>query len=78
VVKKALPTSAGKLGLPWWLSGKKSPCQSRILGFDPWVREDPLNKEMATHSSYSFLGNSMDRGAWWTLVHGVSKVLNTI
>ena len=22
-----------------------------IPGFDPWIREDPLEKEMATHSS---------------------------
>ena len=22
---------------------------------------------------YSCLGNAMDRGAWWTIVHGVAK-----
>ena len=22
---------------------------------------------------YSYLGNSMDRGAWWATVHGVTK-----
>ena len=32
--------------------------------------EDPLEKEMATHSS---LGNPMDRGAWWATVHGPTK-----
>ena len=26
--------------------------------------EDPLEKEMATHSSISCLENTMDRGAW--------------
>ena len=26
--------------------------------------EDPLEKEIATHSQYSCLGNPMDRGAW--------------
>ena len=31
-------------GLPWWFSGKESNCQCRS-------REDPLEKEMATHSS---------------------------
>ena len=41
--------------------------QVRSLGW-----EDPLEKEMATHSSYSCLGNPMDRGAWWTIVHGVT------
>ena len=30
--------------------------------------EDTLEKEMATHSSYSCLGNPMDRGAWWATV----------
>ena len=33
--------------------------------------EDPLEKEMATHSSIP--GNPMDRGAWWATVHGVTK-----
>ena len=26
---------------------------------------------------YSYLGNLMDRGAWWATVHGVSKELDT-
>ena len=34
-----------------WFSNKESACQCRRLGFDPCVREDPLEKEMATHSS---------------------------
>ena len=28
---------------------------------------------MATHSQYSCLENPMDRGAWQTMVHGVTK-----
>ena len=28
---------------------------------------------MATHSRYSSLENSMDRGAWWTTVHAVAE-----
>ena len=36
--------------------------------------EDPLEEEMATHSSCSScLENPMDRGAWLTTVNGVSK-----
>ena len=35
---------------------------------ETWVRslgqDDPLEKEMATHSSNSCLENPMDRGAW--------------
>ena len=34
--------------------------------------EDPLEKEMATHSS-SCLENPMEREAWWATVHGVAK-----
>ena len=35
--------------------------------------EDPLEKEMATHSSISCLENPMDRGAWRAAVLGVTK-----
>ena len=48
---------------------------------EPWVqylgREDPLEKEMAPHSSILSLENSMDRGAWWATVHGVSELDTT-
>ena len=40
--------------------------QVRFLG-----REDPLEEGMATQ--YSCLENSMDRGAWGTAIHGVTK-----
>ena len=36
-------------------------------------QEDPLEKEVATHSSLLCLGNPMNRGAWWATVHGVAK-----
>ena len=55
-----------------WLSGKNLPAmqetQVRALG-----EEDPLEKEMVTHSSILFLGNPMDRGAWWVTGHGWQK-----
>ena len=35
-----------------------------------WI--DPLEEEMATCSSIC-LENSMDRGAWWVIVHRVAK-----
>ena len=45
-----------------------------------WVQsqggEDALEKEMPTHSN-SCLGNPMDKGAWWTTVHGVTKESDT-
>ena len=44
---------------------------------ETWVQslgqKDPLEKEMATHSQYSCLKNSMDRGAWWATVHGATN-----
>ena len=35
--------------------------------------EDPLEKEMATHSSILAWKNPMDRGAWYATVHGVAE-----
>ena len=36
-------------------------------------REDPVEKEMATHCSILALENPMDRGAWWATVPGIAK-----
>ena len=48
-------TNAFTLGLLRWLSGKKTCLQCRKHGrrcrFDPWVRKNPLEKEIAPHSS---------------------------
>ena len=38
-------------GLPEWLTGKESACQCRRRRVPSMGREDPLEKEMATHSS---------------------------
>jgi len=35
--------------------------------------EDPLEKEMTTHSSILAWRIPMDRGAWQVTVHGVAK-----
>ena len=37
-------------------------------------RENPLEKEIATHSC---LGNPMDRGDWWATVHRVAELDTT-
>ena len=39
----------------------------------PLGQEDPLEKEMVTHSSILAWKNPMDGGAWWAMVHGVTK-----
>ena len=45
--------------------------------WENWVRslglEDPLEKEMAAHSSTLAWRIPMDRGARWATVHGVAK-----
>ena len=52
--------------------GKESPAMQ-----ETWVRslglEDPPVEGMATHSSILAWRIPMDRGAWWAIVHGVSK-----
>ena len=44
---------------------------------ETWVQslgwEDPLEKEMATHSSTLAWKIPWTRGAWWAIVHGVAK-----
>ena len=36
-------------------------------------REDPLEKEMATHSNILAWKNPMDGGAWLATVHGLAQ-----
>ena len=62
-----------------WLSGKESACNVGDPGsipgrprLDPWVGKNPLEKEVATHSSI-LAGSPMDREAWQAAVHGVTK-----
>ena len=60
------------MGFPHSSVGKESPAlqetQVQFLG-----REDPLEEEMATHSS-TLAPVSMDRGAWQTIDPGVTRV----
>ena len=57
------------LGLPWWLSGKDSPCNVGDTG--DMGQEYPLEEEMTTHSS--ILAWRIDRGASWVTVHEGAK-----
>ena len=59
-------------GLPRWLSGKEFSCQCRRLGFHPWVRENPLEKEMAPSPVYlpgKFNGVPRVRLVYWAHIH---------
>ena len=62
------------MGFPGGTSGKESDCQCRRCkshGFNPESGRSP--GENGNSLQYSFLENSMDRGAWWATVHGVTK-----
>ena len=52
---------------PGGSDSRESVCNEGDLGW-----EDPLEKEMATHSTI-LPGDSMDRGGWQAVVHGVTK-----
>ena len=60
-------------GLPWWFSGKES-CSAGDVEMGVWLLgwEDPLEEEMASHSSFC-LGHPVDRGARWAIVPGIAK-----
>ena len=64
------------IGLPWWLSGKKNPPAN--AGYTGWI---PGSGRCAGEGNgnplhYTWVGNSIDRGGWWTAVHGVAKELD--
>ena len=46
-----LPGGAEINGLPWWLSGKRIHHSMQEMGVRSLGQEDPLEKEMAPHSS---------------------------
>ena len=51
---------------------KNLPANAGEPGFNPWVRKIPgEGNDNPLH--YSCLENSMDSGAWWATVHGVSE-----
>ena len=58
-------------------SSKNPPASAGLKTQEMQVRslnqEDSLEQEMATHFSILNLENSMDRGAWWAIVHGITK-----
>ena len=52
--------------------GKKSTCNAGDSGSIPGSGRSP-GEGNGNPFQYSCLGNSMDRGAWWATVHGVTK-----
>ena len=59
------------MGFPGGSDGKESACNAGDPGSIP-------GEENGNPLQYSCLENSMDRGAWWATVHGISKSLTQL
>jgi len=55
-----------------WHSGKEPASNAGDLGLIPGLVRSP-GEENGNPLQYSCLENSMDRGAWWDTVYGVTK-----
>ena len=64
------------MGLPWWLVVKNPHANAGDMGLVSGSGRSP-GEGNGNSLQYSFLGNLMDRGAWWTTIHGVAKELDT-
>ena len=61
-------------GLPRWISGKESTCLAGAGGDMSLIPVSgrSLEEKMATHSTILAWKSTMDRGAWWSIVHRVT------
>ena len=60
------------IGFPGGSEVKASACNAGDLGSIPGSGRSP-GEGNGNPLQYSCLENPMDRGAWWTTVHGVAK-----
>ena len=60
------------ISLPCGSDGKESACNAEDPGSIPWLERSPGERN-GYPLQYSGLVNSMDREAWWIIVHGVAK-----
>jgi len=65
-------------GLPWWLSGEESACNSGAAGDVGLISGSgrPTGGGHGNSLQYFCLENPMDRGAWWTTIHRITKSRN--
>ena len=57
----------------WWYKEKKNPpAYAGDMGLIPGSGRSP-GEGNGNPLQHSYLENSMDRGAWWATVHGVTK-----
>ena len=54
---------------------KNPPANAEDVGLIPGSGRAP-EEGNGNPLQYSFLGNPMDRGAWWATVHGMTKELD--
>ena len=62
----------GQMGFPGGTSGKEPTCQCRRGRFNPGSGKSPGGRHVHP-LQYSCLENPRDRGAWWAVVHRVTK-----
>ena len=60
------------MGFPGGLDGKEFACNEGDLGSIPGLGRSP-GEGKGYPLQYSCLENSMDRGAWKAIVHGIAK-----
>ena len=60
------------MGFPVGSNGKESACNPGDLGSIPGLGRSPREGN-GNPLQYSCLENSMNRGAWWAIAHGVTK-----
>ena len=60
------------MGFPGGMMVKNPPLNAGVVGLIPGLGRS-TGEENATHSQYSYLENSTDRGTWQVAVYGVAK-----
>ena len=65
------------MDLPRGSDSKESAYNAGDLGSVPGLRRSPGERN-GYPLQYSCLENAMDRGAWWPIVHGVTKSLTRL
>ena len=71
-----LPGIIPKKELPWWLSDKEFKCNAgdtEDVGLIPGSGRSP-GEGNGNPLQYFCLGNPMDTGVWWAMVHGSQRV----
>ena len=63
------------MGIPGGSAVKNQPANARDVGSIPGLERSPREGN-DNPLQYSCLGNPMNRGAWWAIVHRVDKESN--